>query len=79
MPRVFQCLLFGRWIAATRNKHIRILGLKPNKGLDDMTQLVEAGKVVPSIDETYPLRDVPQALRRFEAAHHKGKIVIAVR
>ncbi len=79
MPRVFQCLLFGRWIAATRNKHIRILGLKPNKGLDDMTQLAEAGKIVPSIDETYPLRDVPQALRRFEAAHHKGKIVIAVR
>ena len=79
MPRVFQCLLLGRWIAATRNKHIRILGLKPNKGLEDMTQLVEAGKVLPSIDETYPLRDVPQALRRFEAAHHKGKIVIAVR
>ena len=47
--------------------------------LDDMTQLVEAGKVVPSIDETYPLRDVPQALRRFAAAHHKGKIVIGVR
>ncbi len=79
MPRVFQCLVCGWWIARTRRKHIRILALKPNRGLDDMTELVEAGKVVPSIDETYPLRDVPQALRRFEAAHHKGKIVIAVR
>ena len=53
--------------------------MKPNTGLDDMTALVEAGTVLPSIDETYPLRDVPQALRRFETAHHKGKIVIAVR
>ncbi len=79
MPRILQCVLFRRWIAKTRNKQIRVLGLKPNKGLDEMTRLVEAGDVAPSIDEIYPLGEVPQALRRFEAAHHKGKIVIAVR
>ena len=79
MPRLVQCLLFGRWIARTSNRHVRILGLKPNEGLDGMTQLLEAGKVVPSIDGVYPLREVPQAIRRFGEAHHKGKIVIAIR
>ena len=56
-----------------------LLALKPNKGLNGMTELVEAGKVVPSIDDIYPLRDVPQAIRRFGEARHKGKIVIAIR
>ncbi len=79
MPRLVQCLVFRRWIARTRNRHIRFLALKPNKGLEGMTELLEAGKVVPSIDDIYPLRDVPKAIRRFGEAHHKGKIVIAIR
>ena len=78
-PRLVQCLVFGRWIARTRNKHIRILALKPNKGLDDMTELLEAVKVVPSLDDIYPLSEVPKAIRRFGEARHKGKIVIDIR
>ena len=79
MPRLVQCLLFRRWIARTRNRYIRVLALKPNKGLEGMTELLEAGKVVPSIDDIYPLRDVPKAIRLFGEAHHKGKIVISIR
>ena len=62
-----------------QDRNIRILALKPNKGLDDMTKLVEAGSVVPSIDAVYPLSEVPAALRRFGEASHKGKIVISMR
>ena len=79
MLRLVQCLVFGRWIGRTRNKHIRILGLKPNQGLEDMTELLEAGAVVPSIDDVYPLGEVPRAIQRFGEAHHKGKIVISIR
>ena len=78
MPRLVQCLVIGRWIARTKNRHIRILALKPNKGLDTMTELLEAGSVTPSIDYIYPLVDVPKALRRFGDARHKGKIVISM-
>ena len=78
-PQLLQCLVFGRWIARTRNRNIRILSLKPNVGLDDMTKLVEAGRVVPSIDAVYPLSGVPEALRRFGEASHTGKIVISMR
>ena len=77
-PQLLQCLVFGRWIARTRHRDIRILALKPNKGLDDMTKLVEAGRVVPSIDGVYPLSEVPEALRRFGETSHKGKIVISM-
>ena len=43
-----------------------------------MTELLEAGSVTPSIDDIYPLADVPKALRRFGDARHKGKIVISI-
>ena len=76
--RLLQCVALSRWIARARNLNIRVLALKPNKGLDEMTKLVEAGSVVPSIDTVYPLSEVPEALRRFGAAEHLGKIVISV-
>ena len=44
-----------------------------------MTELLEAGKVVPTIDGIYPLSEVSDAIRRFGAARHKGKIVISLR
>ncbi len=43
-----------------------------------MTELLDAGQVVPTIDRTYPLDEVPQAIRRFGEARHQGKIVITV-
>ena len=76
--RLVQCLLLRRWIARTRSRHVRVLGLKPNEGLERMTELLDAGKVMPTIDSTYPLNEVPQAIRRFGEARHKGKIVVTV-
>ena len=43
-----------------------------------MTELFEAGKVVPVIDRRYPLSEVPEALRYFGDGHAKGKVVITV-
>ncbi|MCU7931922.1 MAG: NAD(P)-dependent alcohol dehydrogenase [Candidatus Thiodiazotropha sp. (ex Codakia rugifera)] len=51
----------------------------PNKGLTELKGLIEVGKIVPVIDRTYPLEEVPDALRRFGEGHHKGKIVITIK
>ncbi len=37
-----------------------------------------AGKVTPVIDRTYPLSDVPAAIRYLEEGHARGKVVITV-
>ena len=50
----------------------------PNKGLVRLKELIEAGKLVPIVDRTYPLSEVPEALRWFGEGRHKGKIVIAM-
>lgn len=51
---------------------------KPNKGLDSLKELFEAGKVKPVIDRRYPLSKVPEAFRYFGEGHAKGKVVITL-
>jgi NADPH:quinone reductase-like Zn-dependent oxidoreductase len=43
-----------------------------------LSRLIEAGQVVPSIDRTYPLEDVPLAMRQLEAGRVRGKIAITL-
>jgi len=43
-----------------------------------MSELLEAGKVVPVIDRRYPLSEVAEALRYYEEGHPQGKVVITV-
>jgi NADPH:quinone reductase-like Zn-dependent oxidoreductase len=43
-----------------------------------LKELIEAGKVTPVIDRTYPLSEVPEAIRYLEQGHARGKVVITV-
>jgi NADPH:quinone reductase-like Zn-dependent oxidoreductase len=43
-----------------------------------LKELMEAGKIVPVIDSRYPLAQTAQAMRHFEEAKTRGKIVITV-
>jgi NADPH:quinone reductase-like Zn-dependent oxidoreductase len=81
----------GRWLGGT-DRQIRALVLSPfvsqklgtfvnNENHEDMLVLkefIEAGKVTPVIDRTYPLREVPEAIRYLEEGHARGKVVITV-
>ena len=52
---------------------------KPNgKDLVAIKDLIEADKVTPVIGKTYPLSEVPEAIRHLEQGHAQGKVVIAV-
>ena len=44
-----------------------------------LTPLVESGKVTPSIDSTYSLDRVTDAMRHLETGRARGKIVITIR
>jgi NADPH:quinone reductase-like Zn-dependent oxidoreductase len=43
-----------------------------------LKELIEAGKVTPVIDRTYPLSETPEAFRYLEEDHARGKVVITV-
>jgi len=46
--------------------------------LEALRPLIEAGQVTPAVDKTYPLAEVPDAMRHLEAGHARGKIVITI-
>ena len=43
-----------------------------------ITQLCEAGKIVPVIDRRYPFHEAPEALRYVSEGRAKGKVVITL-
>ncbi len=43
-----------------------------------LAELIESGKVTPVIDKTYPLGDVPAAIRYLIEGHARGKVAIAI-
>jgi NADPH:quinone reductase-like Zn-dependent oxidoreductase len=52
---------------------------KPNKkDLNLITELFEAGKVVPVIDKSYRLSEVAEAFRYYGEGLAQGKIVITM-
>jgi len=66
--QTFQGMLsVGPWVA------------KPNhKDLVFLKELLEAGKIKPVIDRSYPFSETADALRYLEEGHAKGKVVISL-
>jgi NADPH:quinone reductase-like Zn-dependent oxidoreductase len=50
----------------------------PGDRLVVMKELIEAGKITPVIDRTFPLSEVPEAMRYLESGRAQGKLVITV-
>jgi NADPH:quinone reductase-like Zn-dependent oxidoreductase len=81
----------GRWIGPI-DRMVKAVVLSPFVGqrlgsflerssredLALLRELIEAGTVTPVIDRTYPLREVPEAIRYLETGRARGKVVITV-
>jgi NADPH:quinone reductase-like Zn-dependent oxidoreductase len=73
--RMLKALLVSRF---GRQKFVSFLARRNQADLAVLKELIEAGKVTPVIDRSYPLSDVPEAIRYLEAGHARGKVVITV-
>ncbi len=79
MLQLFQAALQGRRAAKTGNQKISIVSLVQNQqDLVLMKGLLESGKVVPVIDDCYPLSKTAEAFWYFEKERARGKVVITV-
>jgi len=81
----------GRWLggfdrslrapllARLVGQRLRMLASKPGQqDLQTLRELLEAGELTPVIDRTYPLGDVPEAMRQIVEGHTRGKLVITI-
>jgi NADPH:quinone reductase-like Zn-dependent oxidoreductase len=81
----------GRWLGGL-DRQLRATMLSPFVGqklgtfvstpnhedLLVLKELIESGKLTPVIDRTYPLAEVPEAMRYLQGGHAKGKVLITV-
>jgi NADPH:quinone reductase-like Zn-dependent oxidoreductase len=81
----------GRWLGGT-DRQLRAQVLSPFVGqklgtfiasvnADDLMALkvlIEADKVMPVVDRTYPLSEAPKAINYLEEGHARGKVAITI-
>ncbi|RLP94637.1 NAD(P)-dependent alcohol dehydrogenase [Micromonospora sp. BL4] len=69
----------GRLLAPFVRHRIVILAAAPGRQhLDTLRAHAETGRLTPVIDRTYPLHEVPRAMRYLEGEHARAKVVITV-
>jgi NADPH:quinone reductase-like Zn-dependent oxidoreductase len=80
----------GRWLGVRRQLRAVVLSLfirqrlttfiakEDHASLDRLAELVVDCRLVPAIERTYPLADVPTAIRHLEAGRARGKLVITI-
>ena len=81
----------GRWIGGA-DRALRALLLSPfvrqklravfpaesQEDLQFLKEVIEAGKVTPVIDRTYPLSDAPEAIGYVAEGHARGKVIVTI-
>jgi NADPH:quinone reductase-like Zn-dependent oxidoreductase len=60
----------------TEQKLMGLISKERQQDLFTLKDLIEAGKLTPVIDRTYPLSEAPQAIRYLEKGHACGKVVL---
>jgi len=76
MAQIFQAMLGPLVAIGSRKKMANLSALADQQDLICVKGLLEAGKVVPVIDRSYPLSEVAQALQYYGQGHARGKVVI---
>jgi NADPH:quinone reductase-like Zn-dependent oxidoreductase len=80
----------GNWLGVSRQ--LRAAALSPfvhqklgtyiskerEEDLQELRTLLESGTITPVVDKTFPLNDVPDAIRYLKDGHARGKIVITI-
>ncbi|MDX1699678.1 MAG: NAD(P)-dependent alcohol dehydrogenase [Melioribacteraceae bacterium] len=78
LTRILQILLFKGLISLFSKKQLKILALKPNRGIDTINELYLKGKIKCIIDGPYPLGEAPRLIDYFGEGKHKGKVVLKI-
>jgi NADPH:quinone reductase-like Zn-dependent oxidoreductase len=75
VDRTLRALVLSRFV---RQKLVTWIATQPKEDLEALHELLEAGKVTPVVDRTFPLSEVPEAIRYLRDGRAHGKVVITV-
>jgi len=78
MAQIFQPMLLGPLVSSGGRK-MSNLAMKPDKeDLTHIKELIEDDKVTPVIDKSFPLSELPDALRYYGEGRSRGKVVVTM-
>lgn len=75
IDRLLPALLLTPFV---KQKMGMVMSVERLADLEILREMIEAGKVTPVIDRTYPLIDAPEAIRYMAEGHARGKVVVAI-
>jgi NADPH:quinone reductase-like Zn-dependent oxidoreductase len=75
VDRTLRALVLSRFVRQGLSTWI---ATQPKEDLEVLHELLEAGKVTPVVDRTFPLSEVPEAIRYLRGGRAHGKVVITV-
>jgi NADPH:quinone reductase-like Zn-dependent oxidoreductase len=80
LAQVFQAMLLGPLVSRVGSRKVGFMGMATSakKDLLALKDLLEAGKVVPVIDKSYPLSETADAIRYLVEVHARGKVIITL-
>ena len=62
----------------TKQRILPLTGRMTPERLASLAELADTGRIAPAIDRTYPLSEVPAAIRYLEQEHARAKVVVTV-
>jgi len=75
LDRQLRALVLSRFV---RQRLTTFVAKERASDLERLTELIESGHVMPSLDRTYPLDQAPEAMRQLEAGKARGKLAITI-
>ena len=80
MSQFFQSILLGPVLSIGGDKKLGTMGIAKvvQSDLFYLAELLEAEKIVPWIDQSFPLSQTSEAIRYVEDKHAQGKVVISI-
>jgi NADPH:quinone reductase-like Zn-dependent oxidoreductase len=77
LSQIFQPLVLGPFLSLFGNRKFKGVMTRPEHGdLDFLRGLLEAGKIVPVIERSYPMSEAAEAIRYVMKGHVRGKVVL---
>lgn len=77
---IFQSMVLGKLISRENGQKLTFMGIAviTQADLTVLKELLAAGKIVPVIENRYPLNQAPEALRYLNGGHVRAKLVITM-
>jgi NADPH:quinone reductase-like Zn-dependent oxidoreductase len=77
--QILQAIFQGLWLSMISGKRLcNLMAIAKKEDLLVVRELLETGKIEPVIERTCRLHEVPEAIRRIENEHARGKTVITM-